>query len=405
MAATAHADTKQTTQQTVTGTTWVTKVTIASSNFVANAKYLILCFAQLDGDTDGDEYDFRLADGAGTVLSNSTSINEFLVAASEVNSTYGYFHVWTHPATAQDLNFQMRVSVGGGTGLADSISMVAIRLDADLTENTDWFSNEDTSGASHTTTMVDRASITFTPGNNGDDWLVIACWNIGPRTSSINYEVQTLLDGTAFNFVSEEYEDATEARVGCLARVVNLDNTSHTIKIQSRDDLSGATQSIHNRSIIFALNMAKFEDHGFFWNETEIDPADSGAGFTEVGNVDITPQTAGDILIIATAVSDASSSTDGIDARIQLGGSDVPTSSGSNQWAESWDGTDENPFGMATMENVAASAQDVDFDAGEATTSGLRVEDRSLIVFSMESAAGGGGGGGIAVLRRRREED
>jgi hypothetical protein len=394
MAAIAHAETLETTDQSHTGdTNWTTKATLASGSFVAGGKYLILCLAQIGGSSPSDTFGFRLAHGE-TPAAFTGAETTIEPAAQDDRHGYGYFTVFTQPGGgAEDVIFQIKTLNSTRTAYADTIHIVAIRLDADLTENTDWFYNEDDdSGAptEHTTTFAPFASITFTPDNADDDWLILANPSyLGDAVNvQVEYRVNRDSDTEVAPLFSQEGEDTSEALTWLMHRVFTLTAASHTFAVEGRDDATGITD--HHSSRVFALRLNAFKDYDFVWNEAEFTPTATHTSFDEIAAIDITPSTAADFLILGYMSFDAAVAGYQGYLRVQKGGTTTPTGSDTalNSRARAYDSDDENPCATMALENLGTSAQDLDLDATTDITTTPRYEDRSFVALSMELAAG-----------------
>jgi hypothetical protein len=171
MAAIAHASRVNTTNQTTTSTTYVdaTNGDIASGNLTTGEKYLLLAMAQFGPNNSAQGCFIRVVHGS-TAFDDS----EQLFAASQATRRTPYFWwtVWT-AVSGEDINLQFRSNANNvPTASLDFIVLLAINLSDDVTENTDWVSAERSTDDALTTSFLDGASITFTPGS-ASDWLVL----------------------------------------------------------------------------------------------------------------------------------------------------------------------------------------------------------------------------------------
>lgn len=392
MAEIAHVYAEELTNQTHTGNlTYTTKFTVSGASFVGTAKYLLIVMAQVAGNNSGGRFKFRVQiDGV-----TPTGAEKILEPRStDFYDPFAFGTVWTTPASPGDVTFQIAPEQNtGDTASADTIQLFAIRLDDDLTEGTDWFWNENTSNSAHATSGWDnRASITFTPGSAGDDWLVLAFGQVEINSISKNYlyRINQDSDTQVAPLFSKEGEDTEEQNVWGMNRVYNLTAASHTFTVQSQDDSASGAQHNHNRSGIFALNLAKFEKAVWDWTEAPYSHSATDT-WEEIADLAVTPDTAGNWLVLGYASMDVVAETRSGFLRVQLAGTSVPTGFEShNYWA--FDVTDEILLPLLTyLPSLAASSQDIDIDAKVATSTDSKFEDRSFVAFSMELAAAGGG--------------
>lgn len=391
MAAIEHGTVEQMTLQQTLNTSYtdVPGATVDSSNFVAGGKYLLLVNAQVGGQSTGSLDGFQMVEGI-FVITDSTHYLEPQGSTTGALHTYSFATVFVADGD-EDVKMQFR-SQGLSNAYVDSIVIFWMRLDA-LVEGTDY-KFDDTyrfPALQHTTSFVDMSSITFTPENEDDDWLIIAHarYLVGSSSRQAEYRINRDSDTEIAPLSSEEGEDGNETRVVGLFRVFTLSAEEHTFAIQGRDDATGAHDN--QWSQIFALRLNVFKDHSFFWNESPLTRATS---YTEIANIDITPQVTADFLVIGFGVQDILGAFDWTNIRLQKGGTNLLTGI-ENAWeCRAWDLTDENQFSqIAVTELTKDVAADLDFDAKSETADGAW-EDRTMVAISMELAA-------AAVVTRR----
>jgi len=296
VAAIAHPKVEQFTAQTHTGDlNWVDLAQIDAGDFVNDGVYLILASAHVGGSDFNDTFTFRLLHGA-TTFPGSDMVLEPWGQATDLRS-YFYMTKFTQPATAELVKLQFAVlNDTANTAYADTIQIYTIRLDADLTENTDFFYNEDddTGGVTAlTTSFVEFANVVFTPGTADEDWLVIgSCsWDVNSTDTNTLAHIRKGTNPAAPDDdapqISLEGEDTAERKVKGFHRVFPaLPASSVEFAVDMRDD-SATVVDDHVRSAVFAIRLDAFEDHAQFWNEAPVilstDPG------TEIGNLDPTP--------------------------------------------------------------------------------------------------------------------
>ncbi len=319
--------------------------------------------------------------------------------------------VYTVPATPVDMVLQVMTVDTGETVSWDSANIIAIRLDDDLTENTDWHYNEDNDEGAPTaltTTPVTFASITFTPGDAGDDWLVIGHSAFDVNDITLNAVTRINFDAGA-SLVPQfdvEGEDLADTYCGALHRVYNLTAAEHTFALQMEDDGSG-TQNDHSSSRIFALNLSKFQQN-LAANFSEGEVSQTQDVFTEVATATVTPDTAdGDWLFIGSASADAGGSGRKHTLRIQNAGVTFPVGSDAVTRLRSaaMDSTDEPPLFVAAMQALSSGSHLMDLDGSTASSSGGPIEDISFSGFSMELAGAPPAGISVPVVYHHRQRN
>ena len=309
-----------------------------------------------------------------------------------IGYTYFWWTVFTQPSTPEDIKVQFATLQNTGeTVTGDEIRIIAIQLTDDLTEDTDWHFNEDSTGGSTTgdafgSGQTDRATVTFTAA--GEDWLILSRANIGVDSEGSNYEIGLLESDTLVRkHIALEGEDLTEIRMHTIPYVAEaLSSGSHTFNVQVRDD--GATHT-YNSAGVFALNLDKFESHAVIQNTGLLEQVTNNV-FQELATLGTyAPDTTGDHLVIADALDEFSFSN--ITLRLQFDGTSEPTNWETlPQWTQ-WDGTDQVNIPMALMTSIASAGEDIDLD-GKSSTINTDWFDRTIIAFSMELVSVGGAG-------------
>lgn len=392
-AAVGNAYAERATELTHTGdTNWTDVVTIASSSFVGDGVYFVIAAGDFGSTDDGAATaEVRLVHGTTpTAFTGSFHTFESMDGSTGARQyLYGpYVTEFTQPGTAEDVKVQMRVNNGAETVRATSVTIWAIRRDVDLTEDTDFKYAENSTTTEHTTSMVARASITWTPADNNDEWVVIGSQQTLVDSFGVNFEVQIDRDsGTeTVGLYSREGEDTNEQMVLGTFWPFTLTAAEHTLAIHSRDDQTGVND--HAYSAILALRLDAFEDHTATSTTATID-AFGNDTWGEIGWMDITPQTAGDIVLMARASTKEIADRDEANIRIQIGGTSLLGDKDADWSTVSVDADDKSPQFTLALENVAASAQDVDIDGKmhEGQAGEQDMHDRAGVVFSMELAA------------------
>ncbi len=381
-----------TTEQSHTGDNNWTDITGATlSGFTGSKKYLIIVNALIGGNNQSGEFQFKMLHASTDFASSFRHIEPNIVAAAA--HTYSWWTVFTQPATPETLKMQFRIdSVSSQTIFADEIRIFAINLTDDLTEDTgsggDWKFAEDTSGPTlHTTSPVDRVSLTFTPDNADEDWLILARAEVIVNATSLSYEMHLLEDGSdARRQLLKEGEDNTENDPLTMVYVAeSLSAASHTYKVQTEDDATGFHD--YDTAALFALRLDAFESHSVIQTAGIFEPV--GTGFEEIATVTHTPTTTGDHLIIGDMLSDSGFTNGSL--RLQFGGTSDPTA-----WEDSASQIDPNATDdeynapLFVIRSIPDTGVAIDLDGKGSSFSDFY--DRTIIAFSMElvSVAGAG---------------
>ena len=388
MAQIGHVYQTETTDQTHTGDlVYNTKFTVLGSAFAASTEYILLLMAQVGGSNFDGRFKFRTR--IGTVTPQGS---EMIMEPGSVNNInrfpYVFLHKFTTAATPDDVTFQIAPHQNAGdTARADSIVLLALKLD-DLA-STDWFFGEDAVSTNHSapTAFDDRASITFTPGTTGQDWLIIA-WgsvNINSVSKQWRYRISRDADAEVEPLHSQEGEDPAGAWPWILMRPFNLDNTEHTFKVQSNDDDATGAENEHNISKIFALRLQAFEDQVNFWDGGTFNTPD--ANFNEIVDLAFTATTTGHGVVLGTVIAPHIGSGISSAVRAQIGGTTEPIGKDVNWDTTVYDFADINfnPV-LARYPITASTTADVDIDA-KVDNAADDLIDRGFAAFSLELAA------------------
>ncbi|MBD3253413.1 hypothetical protein GF386_06780, partial [Candidatus Pacearchaeota archaeon] len=386
-----HVFIEQTSAQTRTGvSSWgdISGAVIDSGNFTAGRKYLIVATAQIGMNDGAGDYGARLLHGSAAFTGSDHIFDPYYATSSYM---YFWFTVWT-AVEGEDVQLQHITLDSSDTVSTDQVTILAIELSEILTEDTDWFFDEDASstGLSDSWSSSNNAEIQFTPNSNSEDWLILATGRIDQDSSSRNWETRINSAGTITSTqpeISIEGEDTTNDRyVHTLARVYTLNNEENTFTSQSRRDSgSGGTRTY---SAIFALNLENFESHENYWNEASVDTDDNNDNFataTEIGSVDIQPQIQGDVWALASSITDVADDNRHYKGRLQIDDSDSPGTQTSDDYdlENSHDSTDERPFVIQTVENLDTSSHNIDLDVAK-SYSNMRFEDRNVFAITFQ---------------------
>jgi len=384
MAAIAHGYAEQLTQQTTTGTSYsdVSGASIASSNFVAGQKYLLLACCYTQHSASASEGRVQIVHGS-TAFADSEEHHDQQTGTTDIARQYFWFGVWT-AVSGEDVKMQFRAATG--TMKVNQVVLFSMRLGADLTENTDWFYNEDGTDTTLATTdsSSGNASISFTP-TAGHDWLVLTSSQIS-TTAIEGVGSRIVSTGTFADTAPSAFEDgdvAVEIFVTTCARVfAALAASTQTFTEKSwRGTTAGSTRL---NSKVFALDLNKFKAHANAWDESQIDLSATSFG-TEIATVSIDPTLTTDVLVLGWFAHDFVTGIN-VRHRIQVDSVDAP---GTQTLDIPNNQTDnENLNATLFMDSMTTGAKDIDFDAStSAAAAGNSAEDRALCAFTMELAA------------------
>lgn len=408
MAAITHGIVQQLADQNDGSGAWVTALQDPLANYVAGGKYLIIITAQVGGDDVAEEFDFQVLHDVTAFEGSQMAVYPKNAVFGTHRKSYSFMTVFDQPGGgAEDINFQFKTVNAAKNVYADSIQIFRMRLDSSLVEGADYrYGEDDDSGAPipHTNAFADFASVTFTPANAGDEWLVIGLYNyeVDNLNVSAEYRINRDSDTEVAPTTVKMGRNVAEQRMGLLVRPFQLTKVAHTFKMQGRDDGVDAAYNDHYFTAIIAIRMNAFADFGYEWDEAEF-TFTSADTWEEIAEIDITPSAGADFLVFAACAGDAAAGARHHNVRIQDGGVTDPVGQDVYDCMEqAEDSDDERMVVQMAMPTLAAALEDLDMD-GKVSTTDLVVEDITFVALSMELAgapagpAGGFGAGASAI--------
>ncbi|KKN45875.1 hypothetical protein LCGC14_0678700 [marine sediment metagenome] len=381
---------EENTTQTHTGDlNWLTALTVPGASFEDSTNYLMLVRAQVTGNNTSQLFGWRTQIG-GVTPKGALHIQEPASSLPTRRYSYIFLHKFTTAATAEDVTFDIQnFTDATKIVLADTITVFAINLD-ELTE-TDWYYGEDTTTEDHPTisTWQDQASITFTPGNASDDWLILAGGGVivNNTTKEWRYRINFDSDTEIVPDLAQEGEDTAELISWMLARPYTLSTAEHTFTVQSNDDSDVGDENQHDISKIFALRLNAFKEHAVFWSEVEIPGT---LGFSEIADMVFTPTDTGNGVLIGSAEF-GTAKFGPVTIRTQVDDISVPEGNDGAFIADSFDNSDIlfTPA-LARFPTTADVEADVDVDAAVFQVPEHTIVYRGFASWSLELVSVGG---------------
>jgi hypothetical protein len=404
-----HAYAEQTTRQTSTSTTYadITGASVSSSNFTANQDHLVIVTAKMDMADTSNVGSIRMVRGTTpTVIADSEQSMENGGSSLETAQVCAY-NWWgiINTGTAETLKMQCKTNTGTAAVGVDLISITVIKLSPDLTVNTDYKYNLNSTSVNITayntdTTSTNNASITLTPATASHKWLILSKARFGDGMAtdqSVNSRIEH--SGGATSSLPEmqlEGEDTTlDQYVLTGIRTDTLSATGQTYTEISKliqTPGAGAANATKTHSGIFMLDLDVFKNVQVNQEDTTEDISVATAT-TSYGHLvhsqSITPTQIGDVVILGFATVDAGGSGTEWRLRMQVDNADQPPNQTTKAY-DFWQYTTEDrmPILYNTVENLSAAAHTVDLDASLTTvSSGNGTYTRNITAFSMELAA------------------
>lgn len=367
---------------------WVTVDNTTSGALTAGVPYLILAGARVGQDAQ-QIIGARLQIN-GVTLPGSTHIEES-DSSPDVHFNYFFADIYTAAGGAETMRLQTQTWSAALTATIDNVVLLAIPL-SHVEEDTDYFQSVSTSLIDLSTSWQDGASLTFTPGTAGHDWLILGVNNIVVDTdNSIEFQSRLNWSGGVTS------TDPTTAREGAsgggdevqnhkVALVRTLAAAAHTVKWQFQTSGSPSTADDVTYSAIYAFDLdTVFEKFAFESNYgDDVSPLSATAFGSELATCSLTPDTAADVLVIGAFVHDVGDTESYHTARLQVDGADINTgtTSAAQGMVRSWDAAEESPaVYLGIHESATAAAHTYDLDAGDPDTG--NADDTCIVAISL----------------------
>ncbi len=376
------------TQQDHTGdTTYTDALSVASTNFESNGKYLLWMTARVDDDNTGGLFGWIMNEDTVGVITHSE-----LVGNDQRH--YEWWGIYDAPATPVAVAFQHKTVTSTDQVSSDSMALVKMRLDDDLVENTDWRFNENTvlSGNQEQLFVTYAAIPSFTPGTPADSRVILALIRVQNNSTNRSYQwhLEENVNGAGFVEIGGEMilegEHADEERM----HVIAWEDDSGTAgtreyRIQMRNE-DTAVNSQHIYSSIFVLEKNAFASE----DSDKLTSALDGTDAVQVLNAiaDYTPAATGDQIVLTFSNTDANSNNRDWGKGIEVDDTDVDADYDDVISNVALDSTDKQGTFRARLFNMVSGGQKVEHTGFE-LESGGEWEERSLIIFSAALAAGG----------------
>lgn len=397
MAEIAHFFDWTDTDYSETSASYATQRTIASSNFVAGGKYLCFWAASIGTSSTSYPQGAILSWSTGGDIAHTEGVREpYFANTSPLGQPWSGVSVLTVPSPSEDLLIKLKAS--SGTAYLYSWRFIAIRLDEDLTENTDWFSSAQDDSASPPEFSTSYGTFaTKTATLAAGQW---AFFNMmQSEVNSASYELYQGYSASGGGITSEtdvnswtaEGEDLDE--ILCtqgLWRVFDLDGTSFTYSARGREENTSANGK-HLYSEVIGVNLDLFSEAHETYNAGQ-HTLGTGNSWTEtMGLTPFTPNVADiDWILLGEAKANMGfSAAYEQTSRIQLGGVSKPSSQDDLTATTGNDNTDWYIFHRMSVENLANSSQDIDLDVWSESTSYDDWWRRGILAWSMELAFDG----------------
>jgi hypothetical protein len=327
-----------------------------------------------------------------------TMFTEPSLTDTDGGTLWSGYSVVTVPDPAENLEIFLGLAIGSGLASIKNWRLLAINLDAELTENTDWYRAIDDDTTTHTsigTSYSDFASLT--QSLSAGKWLIlpraqIDCDNATTAVKlaysasggGITSETDILLGRLEGGDTGEFFQKAL------LPRVYDLDGTSFTFSVRAECVVSAGHYE-HISSEVIAISLDAFDEYHYTYNASDHELAATSTWEETLGLTPFTPGTANaPFALIGAATVDCAFGTGEMqNLRLQIGGTTNPSTADESLHYSGSDSTDEQPLFVLGYSDLAASSQDIDFDVWSENSTDDIWSQRGLLAWSLELASAG----------------
>ncbi len=372
------------TEQVSSSTTYATAFTVVDTNWVANAKYLVIMTARGLVASNTVEGGWKLNRQDGGDIAESEVFGE-------IQRHYEWWGIYDAPSPTEDIYFQHKTTNTAQEVRSDSMALIKIRLDADLTENTDWrFAEDLTKDSTPEDTYVTYANIaSYTPGTPADHRLILAYLRVDGNSGNRSHlwHLEENVNGAGFVEVggesSIEGETTTEFRTYVIAWVDDSGTAgTREYRIQMKNE-DTATNSRHAYSSIFVLELNAFADHDQDKNTTPLTGDDTTHVLNTIANY--APAATGNQVFITFSQGDAGVSNQSWGKGIESDDVSVDADYDDVNSVQSFDSTDKMGTFRSRLLSVASTGEKLEHTGFGMLSTGAW-DDRMLAVFSVALA-------------------
>ncbi len=371
--------------------TWqeVTEYRIASTNFTAGKKYLIVInFSILIGTDTNQNAMARVLHG-NAVFSDSTFRHRTRTYLSgHCGHGYHYWTVW-QAVSGEDIRIEVTQPTAVATDVyTEEYEAFIINLSDDLSEGTDWSYQAETHSGDVPDSWTPGASVTFDGANH--DWLVLGLCRFVLNGTASYYAIRTedFTDGKVYSQIAYLGADVNDYRP--IMNMVGLTNVgpNHTVGVTAMS--TSANRHDWSDSKIFVLDLNKFQDHWTGYSTTSVSLSVLNGVYEVYGKGDYLTSQTGNVLIWSQEVADVGENTKSIVDRIQVNGSTVPSGHQDARRELAWGSSDEDAHHHIYLDSLSQGYNDIDIDMAETVdvSPAPVIDIHSLVIFSMELFAG-----------------
>ena len=339
----------------------------------AQSSHNALTYYQIIDKTNGD-----------AVLDQSTMVRKFYGR----NKGQSYYYLGKITAGGDGGGIELQQKVASGTVTTEFVSMML--LDLSNMDEADYFFASDSTATEHTTSYVDRASITNPDPRTNDEYVVWG-WlstTMDDTTASVDAYLGSTAEAVFATHPRAIYEAKDAAAqlntMFCRYYTYGGVNKDITWKISSKDESGGSALNDYEASAILGLRLNAFKNFSGTYEDTETTNATTG--FQQLESLSLTPTNSGGVIATACCVWSPAAANRTSQVRIQVDNSTSPNAAPDSALAANPnDAGDELPLSYITKySGSAATAATLDLDVAKDTSASIGWKFRSLVAFTEE---------------------
>jgi hypothetical protein len=176
-----------------------------------------------------------------------------------------------------------------------------------------YYNSSNAESSTTSLAYVDKLALKFTPSSAGN-YLIIASAGLKGSSNAYSLQVQMTIDGTTYANPTWQPDDPNTWESFFTSKVINLNMSAHTIRMQYASEDAAQIVTIRNARIM-ALFLLSYEA-----NEVETEQAVSSGAYVDIVSKAFTPSTPGVYLIVATAEVNAASTAYSLSTMLEIDG-------------------------------------------------------------------------------------
>lgn len=369
------------TQETTTSATYTASDTSIASGSLPSGTYLVAWGAAAANSNNANLTNVRLVRGATEIA----ALSHESLAGTAANQGIARSGYWLGTLSGSEaLAIEYNTSSNLSTAYIDSKFIKAIRLDTNLTADTDYFtsgsqeSSSDEVANASTSGWTDVKTLTKTFSSfDTENYLVLASMEISPDSTSNDCSARLEVDGSPIMTSTIEGEDTADQQAYAVAKISSIGTGSKSVKLQGQS--VGSATCDYRRSRIYIFRTSIFDQAVENYSSAESTLA--SATWTDKNSLNYTPNQSETVMMMGSRALGASATTCAVATRID---------DGTTQYADTHsyspnNATADYAIGMSAASKTVSSATTfkVQFQRVNSTCT-VKIKESTLIIWSMQ---------------------